>query len=206
MEAKLKKELGTSMLRSAGHSGGGCVSQGQSYDTDSGRVFVKINHKSEARLMFDGEMASVEAILKTETVKVPKPVKVIELDTGGCVLVMEHLDMKSLSKYSKLLGQQLADLHDHNKRQLEKNKKEQQTVGKGAGQSEVAAVEKFGFSVATCCGYLPQPPSTAIQSMSWASQGCSVASTALFTPPTTRRFLKQPALQRETSFTNSSIT
>lgn len=47
MEAKLKKELGTSMLRSAGHSGGGCVSQGQSYDTDSGRVFVKINHKSE---------------------------------------------------------------------------------------------------------------------------------------------------------------
>lgn len=48
--------------------------------------------------MFDGEMASVEAILKTETVKVPKPVKVIELDTGGCVLVMEHLDMKSLSK------------------------------------------------------------------------------------------------------------
>uniref|UniRef100_A0A3Q3WQF1 protein-ribulosamine 3-kinase n=1 Tax=Mola mola TaxID=94237 RepID=A0A3Q3WQF1_MOLML len=156
MEAKLKKELGTSMLRSAGHSGGGCVSQGQSYDTDSGRVFVKINHKSEARLMFDGEMASVEAILKTETVKVPKPVKVIELDTGGCVLVMEHLDMKSLSKYSKLLGQQLADLHDHNKRQLEKNKKEQQTVGKGAGQSEVAAVEKFGFSVATCCGYLPQ--------------------------------------------------
>lgn len=48
--------------------------------------------------MFDGEMASLEAILKTETVKVPKPIKVIELDKGGCVFVMEHLDMKSLSK------------------------------------------------------------------------------------------------------------
>lgn len=47
MEAKLKKELGTSMLKSTGHSGGGCISEGQSYDTDSGRVFVKINHKSE---------------------------------------------------------------------------------------------------------------------------------------------------------------
>lgn len=47
MEAKLKKELGTTMLKSTGHSGGGCISEGQSYDTDSGRVFVKINHKSE---------------------------------------------------------------------------------------------------------------------------------------------------------------
>ena len=47
MEAKLKKELGTAMLKSTGHSGGGCISEGQSYDTDTGRVFVKINHKSE---------------------------------------------------------------------------------------------------------------------------------------------------------------
>lgn len=48
--------------------------------------------------MFDGEMASLEAILKTETVKVPKPMKVIELDRGGCVFVMEHIDMRSLNK------------------------------------------------------------------------------------------------------------
>lgn len=156
MEAKLKKELGTTLLKSTGHSGGGCISEGQSYDTDRGRVFVKINHKSEARLMFDGEMASLEAISKTETVKVPKPVKVIDLDTGGSVFVMEHLDMKGLSKYSKHLGEQMADLHLHNKKQMEKLNKEQQTVGRGAGQSEVAAVHKFGFCVTTCCGYIPQ--------------------------------------------------
>lgn len=48
--------------------------------------------------MFDGEMASLEAIYKTGTVKVPKPMKVIKLDSGGCVFVMEHLDMKSLNK------------------------------------------------------------------------------------------------------------
>lgn len=47
MEAKLKKELGTSLLKSAGHSAGGCISEGRTYETDSGRVFVKINHKSE---------------------------------------------------------------------------------------------------------------------------------------------------------------
>ncbi|KAM9393530.1 ketosamine-3-kinase [Pholidichthys leucotaenia] len=156
MEAKLKKELGTTMLKAAGHSGGGCISEGQSYDTDSGRVFVKINHKREAKLMFDGEMASLEAIIKTQTVRVPKPMKVIELDTGGCVFVMEHLDMRGLSKHSARLGDQLADMHLHNKRELEKLNKEQQTVGKGAGQTEVAAIEKFGFSTTTCCGYLPQ--------------------------------------------------
>lgn len=53
---------------------------------------------AQAKLMFDGEMASLEAILKTEIVKVPKPMKVIELDSGGCVLVMEHVDMKGLNK------------------------------------------------------------------------------------------------------------
>uniref|UniRef100_A0A3Q0RAE9 protein-ribulosamine 3-kinase n=1 Tax=Amphilophus citrinellus TaxID=61819 RepID=A0A3Q0RAE9_AMPCI len=156
MEAKLKKELGTTMLKPAGRAGGGCISEGQTYHTDTGKVFAKINHKSEAKLMFEGEMASLEAILKTETVKVPRPIKVIELDTGGCVFVMEHLDMNGLSKYSKQLGEQMADLHLHNKRQLEKQIKEQQTVGKGAGQSDMAAVEKFGFHVVTCCGYLPQ--------------------------------------------------
>ncbi|XP_053299295.1 ketosamine-3-kinase isoform X2 [Pleuronectes platessa] len=127
MEAKLKTELGTTMLKSTGHSGGGCISEGQSYDTDTGRVFVKINHKSEAKQMFDGEMASLDALLKTDTIKVPKPVKVIELDTGGCVLVMEHLDMRGLNKFSKHLGEQLADLHLHNKRLMEKFEKEQQT-------------------------------------------------------------------------------
>lgn len=156
MEAKLKKELGTTMLKSIGHAGGGCISEGQSYHTDHGKVFVKINHKSEAKLMFDGEMSSLKTILKTETVKVPKPLKVIELDTGGCVFVMEHLDMKSLNRYSKQLGEQLADLHLHNKIQKEKQNKEQQTVGKGAGQTDMAPVEKFGFGVNTCCGYIAQ--------------------------------------------------
>ncbi|XP_056143398.1 ketosamine-3-kinase isoform X2 [Lampris incognitus] len=156
MEAKLKKELGTSILKTAGHAGGGCISEGQSYDTDTGRVFVKINHKSQAKLMFDGEMASLNAILKTGTIKVPKPVKVIELDTGGAVFVMEHVDMRGLSKYSKQLGEHLAAMHLHNKQQLDKQNKEQQTVGKGAGQSDLPATEKFGFHVPTCCGYLPQ--------------------------------------------------
>uniref|UniRef100_A0A8C0U616 Uncharacterized protein n=1 Tax=Cyanistes caeruleus TaxID=156563 RepID=A0A8C0U616_CYACU len=41
MEGALKRALGTAVLRTTGHSGGGCISQGRSYDTDPGLVFVK---------------------------------------------------------------------------------------------------------------------------------------------------------------------
>ncbi|KAG7262647.1 hypothetical protein CRUP_001487, partial [Coryphaenoides rupestris] len=140
----------------SGPSAGGCISEGLSYLTDRGSVFVKINHKSQAKRMFDGEMASLDAILRTETVRVPKPMKVIELHTGGSAFAMEHLDMTGLTKYSSQLGENLANLHLHNKRRLDQQMREQQTVGKGAGQSESPLVERFGFHVATCCGYLPQ--------------------------------------------------
>lgn len=49
--------------------------------------------------MFEGEMASLTAILKTDTVKVPKPIKVLDGPGGGSMLVMEHLDMRSLNWY-----------------------------------------------------------------------------------------------------------
>lgn len=48
--------------------------------------------------MFLGEMASLEAILKTQTVRVRKPIKVVELPGDNTVLVMEHLEMKTLNR------------------------------------------------------------------------------------------------------------
>uniref|UniRef100_A0A8C3PN18 protein-ribulosamine 3-kinase n=1 Tax=Calidris pygmaea TaxID=425635 RepID=A0A8C3PN18_9CHAR len=156
MEEALKRELGTAVLRPTGHSGGGCISQGQSYDTDHGRVYVKSNSKAEARRMFEGEMASLETILKTQTIKVPKPIKVIDLPGGNTLFVMEHLEMRGLNRHSAKLGTQLADLHLHNQQLGEKLKKEESTVGKGQGQMEVQFVDQFGFHTVTCCGYLPQ--------------------------------------------------
>lgn len=47
MEKLLKTELKTSLLKAFGSSGGGCISQGQCYETDHGRVFVKINGKPQ---------------------------------------------------------------------------------------------------------------------------------------------------------------
>uniref|UniRef100_A0A8D1JS58 protein-ribulosamine 3-kinase n=1 Tax=Sus scrofa TaxID=9823 RepID=A0A8D1JS58_PIG len=156
MEALLKRELGYRSVKAAGHSGGGCISQGQSYDTDRGRVFVKVNTKAEARRMFEGELASLTAILKTGTVRVPKPIKVLDAPGGGSLLVMEHLDMRSLGSHAATLGVQLADLHLDNKRLGETLQKEAGTVGKGGGQVERPFVDQFGFDVVTCCGYLPQ--------------------------------------------------
>ncbi|XP_039595855.1 ketosamine-3-kinase isoform X1 [Polypterus senegalus] len=156
MESLLKKELNTSTLKTAGHAGGGCISEGQTYETDHGRVFVKINHKNEAHRMFDGELASLDAILKTSTVKVPKPIKVIDLSPGGAAFVMEHLDMRSLNRHSAKLGEQLADLHLHNLRLKQKLQKGEQTVGQGPGQSQLQHTDEFGFHTVTCCGYIPQ--------------------------------------------------
>ncbi|PNI21426.1 FN3KRP isoform 5, partial [Pan troglodytes] len=108
--------------------------------------------------MFEGEMASLTAILKTNTVKVPKPIKVLDAPGGGSVLVMEHVDMRHLSSHAAKLGAQLADLHLDNKKLGEMRLKEAGTVGRGGGQEERPFVDQFGFDVVTCCGYLPQAP------------------------------------------------
>ncbi|KAM4011788.1 ketosamine-3-kinase-like [Anomaloglossus baeobatrachus] len=155
MEELLRRELSLSRVQPSGHSGGGCISEGRSYDTERGRVYVKYNHKAEARVMFEGEMASLEAVRSTGTIRAPNPIKVIDQPGGGAVLVMEHLDMRSLNRHSAALGEQLADLHLHNQRLREKLDRESGIVGKGAGQAEVQPVEKFGFHTVTCCGSIP---------------------------------------------------
>lgn len=47
-------------------------------------------------------MASLEAIQKTNIVRVPQPIKVIDLPGGGAMFVMEYLKMKHLNKYVHL--------------------------------------------------------------------------------------------------------
>ena len=47
MEEIIKRELNTSVFHSKGKGGGGCISQGSAYETDSGTVFVKYNDKPE---------------------------------------------------------------------------------------------------------------------------------------------------------------
>lgn len=47
MENLLKSELKTTVLKLLGGSRGGCICQGQAYETDGGRVFVKSHNKPQ---------------------------------------------------------------------------------------------------------------------------------------------------------------
>ena len=46
LEEILKKELQTTKCESLGFAGGGCINEGQSFDTDHGKIFVKLNDKT----------------------------------------------------------------------------------------------------------------------------------------------------------------
>lgn len=151
LEEELRKVLKTSVLTQAGHCQGGFISQALSYDTDRGRVFVKINCRAQAKTMFSGEAASLQAIGETGTVRVPEPIAMADLPSGGGLLVLEYLEMRSIGRFAEKLGEQLADLHLHNMLLERKSQRQKGTVGE-----RKQAVDKFGFHTVTCCGYIPQ--------------------------------------------------
>jgi len=148
MEQFLKKELGYTFIKRSGQGGGGCISQGEMFNTDKGRIFVKENSKDGARKMFEGEFASLEAIQNTNTIKVPRPIKVLDRPHGpGALLVMEFLDMRGCSKQAEL-GKALAELHLANIKVKDESQEKKDDTSK--------FVKKFGFHTETCCGFLPQ--------------------------------------------------
>ncbi|XP_056409184.1 fructosamine-3-kinase-like isoform X1 [Hyla sarda] len=152
MEAQLKNVLQTSVLTPCGHIQGGCISEAWKYETDRGRVFVKWNQRDQAMTMFRGEIASLAAIRRTCTVRVPTPITLAELPAGGALLIMKCLELRPICRFAGKLGEQLADLHVHNMRM-----KMQQNCGTiGQCPDGLRPVDKFGFHTTTCCGYIPQ--------------------------------------------------
>lgn len=149
MEDILRRVLNTNKLVSTGYHGGGCINEGEAFETDTGTVFVKHNKKEGARRMFDGEYESLLALRNTRTIQVPKPIVVVDNPKGGAAIVFDFVDIKGNIK-SKLLGEQLAALHMHNIELLKHANPGY--VGKEEGP---IPVEKFGFHVVTCCGYIP---------------------------------------------------
>ncbi|XP_069866097.1 fructosamine-3-kinase [Dipodomys merriami] len=156
MEQLLRAELRTARLRAFGSPGPGEISEGQAYDTDAGPVFVKVNRRPQARKMFEGERASLEALHSTGLVRVPQPRKVIDLPGGGAAFVMEYLKMKRLGSQASKLGDQIADLHLFNQKLREKLQQRENTVGHRAEGAEPQYVSKFGFHTVTFCGFIPQ--------------------------------------------------
>lgn len=89
--------------------------------------------------MFCGELEGLKAICNTNTIAAPNPIATGCTDNGQYFIVIDYLKMSSLNKKClSELGSQLADLHMFN---LQENQPH---------------IDKFGFHIETCCGFLPQ--------------------------------------------------
>ncbi|KAL3997674.1 Fructosamine kinase family protein [Acanthocheilonema viteae] len=152
MEAiKVELDLGSIKELRSGFSGG-CINRAKAYKTDKyGDIFVKFNDNEKAQEMFNGEFASLQALLDTNTIRVPKPIKVFSANSD-CCLAMEFIDMRGPSDSEKL-GTTIAKLHLHNKSLMEASKNKESTVGSSDKQPK--PIEKFGFDILTYSGYCP---------------------------------------------------
>ena len=91
MEKLLKEALNTSKLNVLGQFGGYIAKEAAGYETDGGkRMFVKCGVRESAardcfififttqqtKQIIEGEFASLQALQRTNTVRVPNPIKV----------------------------------------------------------------------------------------------------------------------------------
>lgn len=89
---------------------GGCISQSWKLQGESRSYFVKVNRVT-AVTMFSAELAGLEILAATATIKVPLPL-CVGTTKNHAYLVLEYLELKRSAKGSaELLGEQLADLH-----------------------------------------------------------------------------------------------
>ncbi|KAI3940341.1 hypothetical protein MKW98_024748 [Papaver atlanticum] len=112
--------------------GGGCINFAYQYDTDAGSFFVKTNRRI-AVSMFEGEALGLTAMYDTKSVRVPKPLKVGSLPSGGSFIIMEYIEFGSSRGDQSVLGKKLAEMHK-------------------AGKSN----KGFGFDVDNTIGSTPQ--------------------------------------------------
>jgi len=89
------------------------------YNTDKGPFFVKMNRVEDKSVLMS-EAVSLTSLMRTETIKVPKPLHVGPLpEVGGmgpgCFLVAEYLPLAPFGamrpNIQTTLGEKLADLH-----------------------------------------------------------------------------------------------
>jgi len=156
MEDFLKIKFNVDNVVDLKKKGVGYINDGQSYQVGNQPMYVKMNKNIETPLMFAGEMESLKAIQRTNTVHVPTPYMVCKnplIDGNGYILIMDYMEMTSLSTWQSKFGEKLAKMHQFNINLISKVKKNENSVGYTGDSS---AVYHFGFDVPTCCGLIPQ--------------------------------------------------
>lgn len=91
-------------------------------------------------MMFESEIASLTALEKTNTVRVPHAIALVEGSRNTFYCILEYVTIHDLRKFDRQLGEKLAELHLHN-----------ENVAKQSSEY----VSKFGFDITTCVGLLP---------------------------------------------------
>lgn len=96
------------------------------------RLFYKSSVGHDRKIMMDGERESLEEILATNTIRAPQP-KIVLHDydqSGASSIVLEYLDISPLKDVSASnLGENLAKLHDYNKKTLRFHEKARKWIG-----------------------------------------------------------------------------
>ena len=155
LEDEILDRLGGKRIKQLSHlSTSGCINVGHVYLLDNERkIFVKRNADPIADIMFKGEQQSLQTILNTNTIKVPKPIDlIIDPETNLNVIAMEYIEnLSSLKNYEEKLGENLANLHRDNYIKLRRLEKAKSWLGK----QQPDAIEEFGFDAITCCGQIP---------------------------------------------------
>nr|BAH72258.1 ACYPI009343 [Acyrthosiphon pisum] len=140
MEIELENILKTSITKLNICINEGCINNSSVYQTEENKLlFVKDNSKPGSDKMFNGELEGLKAICSTNTISAPYPIATGCTNSGHHFIVMDYWKMSSLNKKcSSELGSQLADMHMFNLQETQPR------------------INKFGFHVETCCGFLPQ--------------------------------------------------
>ncbi|XP_076809718.1 ketosamine-3-kinase-like isoform X2 [Clavelina lepadiformis] len=148
MEELLKEQFDCKEVKSCNGKTGGINSDGGVYLLDGKKVFVKRNPAKGSR-MYEGEHASLMTLYQIDIIKAPKPIRIFSRGEKS-FFVMEYLAINPLLKQAASLGEKLAQLHLYNEQLRVLSLKNESFVGK-----TTHFVEKFGFDVTTCVGFIP---------------------------------------------------
>lgn len=90
---------------------GGCINNGGTIESNTGRYFVKWNSAIKFPKMFEAEASGLDLLRSAESLKIPDVVNTFKGNSYAC-LVLEQIDQhRRASDFWERLGRGLADIH-----------------------------------------------------------------------------------------------
>lgn len=114
LKIALESILATNVeIYSAKPVGGGSISSAYSLDTSQGEFFLKSNHATESKQMFDAELDGLTVLREFSDFNIPQAYGVTEIGDTSYLLMGLIKSTSRNAEYSQLLAQRLAGLHSN---------------------------------------------------------------------------------------------